>query len=184
MNLHRSFIALVAAILMIGAQGTVSAATIVDINALSDTGITLNLSPGTYVAIPIGIAGGGVYDAWNGLPGTTNGCDADGKNCQDGWTTRFEVSSASLGVLDFNPPDGNFLTAAIALENAISGVFTLTVAEAVRFRVLDNPADYGDNVGGVSLSVSQVPLPAALPLFLAALGGLGLFGWRRRRATA
>jgi len=60
MNLHRSFIALVAAILMIGAQGTVSAATIVDINALSDTGITLNLSPGTYVAIPIGIAGGGV----------------------------------------------------------------------------------------------------------------------------
>lgn len=33
--------------------------------------------------------------------------------------------------------------------------------------------------------VSAVPLPAALPLFLSALAGLGLLGWRRKRiATA
>lgn len=32
-------------------------------------------------------------------------------------------------------------------------------------------------------SVSPVPLPAALPLFLAALAGLGFFGWRRRAAV-
>ncbi len=32
--------------------------------------------------------------------------------------------------------------------------------------------------------VSAVPLPAALPLFLSALAGLGLMGWRRKRATA
>ena len=33
-------------------------------------------------------------------------------------------------------------------------------------------------------TVSPVPLPAALPLFLAALGGLSFFGWRRRMRAA
>ncbi len=32
--------------------------------------------------------------------------------------------------------------------------------------------------------VTPVPLPAALPLFLSALAGLGFFGWRRRQADA
>ena len=32
--------------------------------------------------------------------------------------------------------------------------------------------------------VTAVPLPAALPLFLSALAGLGLVGWRRRQAGA
>ena len=34
------------------------------------------------------------------------------------------------------------------------------------------------------IDVSPVPLPAALPLFLSALAGLGFFGWRRRQAAA
>jgi hypothetical protein len=32
-----------------------------------------------------------------------------------------------------------------------------------------------------SVSVSEVPLPAALPLFATGLGALGLLGWRRKR---
>ncbi|WP_395017625.1 hypothetical protein [Dongia sp.] len=33
-------------------------------------------------------------------------------------------------------------------------------------------------------SVATTPIPAALPLFAAALGGLGLVGWRRRKSAA
>jgi hypothetical protein len=47
------------------------------------------------------------------------------------------------------------------------------------------PLNGGD--GGnytISPTVSAVPLPAAVWLFLSALGGLGLFGWRKRRTAA
>ena len=32
--------------------------------------------------------------------------------------------------------------------------------------------------------LTAIPIPAALPLFLSGLAGLGFFGWRQRRATA
>ena len=32
--------------------------------------------------------------------------------------------------------------------------------------------------------VSEVPLPAALPLFATGLGALGLLGWRRKKKAA
>ena len=33
-------------------------------------------------------------------------------------------------------------------------------------------------------ATSPVPLPAALPLVISGLGGMGLLGWRRKRKTA
>ena len=46
-----------------------------------------------------------------------------------------------------------------------------------------------DNTGSLNISVvvsdtSATPLPAALPLFAAGLGALGLLGWRRKRKQA
>lgn len=43
----------------------------------------------------------------------------------------------------------------------------------------------GELVNGriTSLSVSQVPIPAALPLMASGIGLMGLIGWRRRRKT-
>ncbi len=37
---------------------------------------------------------------------------------------------------------------------------------------------------GNGVPVAATPLPAALPMFLSGLGGLGLFGWRRKRKNA
>lgn len=34
---------------------------------------------------------------------------------------------------------------------------------------------------GGAVPVSATPLPAAFPLFATGIGGLGLFGWRRKR---
>jgi hypothetical protein len=157
--------------------GSSRADTVLNLDALNEAGITIQLAPGTYTATPIS----GLYNAWNGLPGTTTGCDANGKNCQDGYTTRFEISSPSLGSLIFTPPEGSFLTELIALENKVIGSFTLAIAEGVRFRVYDNPGDYPDNIGGLSLAVSPVPLPAPLLLLLSALSGIGFVGWLRAR---
>ncbi len=36
-------------------------------------------------------------------------------------------------------------------------------------------------VGTLDVTITQTPLPAALPLFATGLGALGLFGWRRKR---
>ena len=59
------------------------------------------------------------------------------------------------------------------------------------FRMIQNPRGLTageqlifDNVQFNATAISPVPLPAALPLLLAALAGLGLFGWRRRHAAA
>lgn len=39
-------------------------------------------------------------------------------------------------------------------------------------------------LGCPSTSLSETPLPGALPLFASGLGALGLFGWRRKRKSA
>jgi hypothetical protein len=39
-------------------------------------------------------------------------------------------------------------------------------------------------LGNTYNGVSDVPLPAALPLFATGLGALGLLGWRRKKNAA
>jgi hypothetical protein len=49
--------------------------------------------------------------------------------------------------------------------------------------VTSNGVDFSTQVN-LALPPSAVPLPAALPLFATGLVGLGLLGWRRKRAAA
>ena len=68
----------------------------------------------------------------------------------------------------------------------VSGIFgpTLTL-DSFAIKIQGGPMDLDDNdsyqLPGMP---SVVPVPAALPLFLSALAGLGLIGWRRNRAAA
>jgi hypothetical protein len=46
---------------------------------------------------------------------------------------------------------------------------------------------HGPVISGISISetaatVAATPIPATLPFLVSALGGLGLVGWRRKRA--
>lgn len=78
-----------------------------------------------------------------------------------------------LGELDFSGVTGSLGSLTLA------GVLVHEV-DATGARVVDGTV-YAVN----AFTISEVPLPAALPLFATALGGLGLAGWRRwRRATA
>ena len=58
----------------------------------------------------------------------------------------------------------------LAWYTAAAGVETMLLGERLRPR-------------GEIQGVAAVPIPAALPLFLSALAGLGFMGWRRRRAA-
>jgi hypothetical protein len=63
--------------------------------------------------------------------------------------------------------------------NVISGS-SITVGGNFRY---DEPAcPFGDVLlATIDLTVTHVPVPAALPLFGTGLGILGFLGWRRRR---
>jgi hypothetical protein len=47
----------------------------------------------------------------------------------------------------------------------------------------DFQANQIEDIKGISYATATTPVPATLPLLVSALGGLGLMGWRRRRAA-
>lgn len=89
----------------------------------------------------------------------------------------------------------------IPFNLSINYADTLTIVGGTAFSFLDagtlwqvvvNGLTLGPNPGGTMIGyltaqitdppgVSQAPLPGALPLFASGLGGLGLFGWWRKR---
>ena len=83
-------------------SSTAKADTIVNIDSLVDpsqnpSGNPQTFGPGTYNVTLAGIAGGGIYDAWDPFNhGGVSGCDANGANCTNGWTENFIIKSPAL----------------------------------------------------------------------------------------
>jgi hypothetical protein len=86
--------------------------------------------------------------------------------------------ASSMGLLSVESFPGGHQQGQIALSVFTAGSLNL------------NAGGLGDAFGDAftgSFLVKQVattPIPAALPLFAAALGGLGFIGWRRKRSSA
>jgi len=91
------------------------------------------------------------------------------------------LAGASVRATQFNGTDkyapGEFVfsNSNAAFSNSLSWASRFPNGEDLAFSAT---FDSGNN------QVSQVPVPAALPLFWSALTALGLFGWRRRREAS
>ncbi|NCS78091.1 MAG: hypothetical protein GPJ17_13020 [Microcystis aeruginosa K13-07] len=153
-------------------------AAIININSVSnDTGnpIVQFFSAGDYQVDYIGVADGGMYDAWNAW-GTVQGCDANGANCQNGWVNNYSISSSEFSI---SQGTGTYATPALALANGQNTAFTLTGDSNVYLFIGDS--FYSDNIGGVSLKVMPISNPpvTSVPetssiLGLLSLGVLGI----------
>ncbi len=130
--------------------------------------VSIQLTAGTWKVAPIGPAEGGLYTAWNPWGGNVFGCDASG-SCINGWVHWYRIQSAEFDRMRLQdlviPP-----TPQAALANGIGTEFTLSADQSVYFFVFDTGPQ--NNVGGVSLRLTQVPEPGGLLLLAAGLTGL------------
>jgi hypothetical protein len=84
------------------------------------------------------------------------------------------------GISPSPPGTAYFNSAALAFANAVAApLFTLAAAETVTFSWFDD--NWGDNTGGISLSVAAVPEPSSIVLLRASLMALGAVVRRRTR---
>jgi hypothetical protein len=94
-----------------------------------------------------------------------------------------------FGVVDFAETAetlGSVLVANLDVTPTNSSVSAI-ISSNVALQISDNLSLGGSGLAAgadsytQSFTVSQTPLPAALPLFATGIGGLGLLGWRRKR---
>lgn len=86
----------------------------------------------------------------------------------------FSVADPSTSLGNFSDVTGT--TLAFSYLNLASGDYFFTIGGLVGPGVAGNAYRY-------RFEVSEVPLPPALLLFATALGGMAVFGYRRRNAT-
>jgi hypothetical protein len=137
----------------------------------------------------------------------SSGCDAGIPTVNTGWMSRYDVISTNLSDVSvdgvslpavsalpathksffyvtststyYEVFDGKvFPNAVLALANAHSSAFTVNVDGPVHFAIRDTA--YGDNLGGMSLKLSAIPIPGAVWLFGSALISLVGIGKRNK----
>ncbi len=136
------------------------AQTVVNLDARDDcacsagSGISVPLSAGRYRVEAIGPAAGGQFTAYNPW-GETNGCDALGENCANGWQVAYAYDSPSLGTR-VHAANGVFATPAQALAGSPEQDLWVRCDETVSFWIIDSCGSCVDNDGGVSLRITPL----------------------------
>ena len=145
------------------------------------TGDTTNISGSPFITNPLstvtfsvaGVGSGAFTDAFEVI------------NNQTTTIAGFE-DFASSDLLDIMNPafasyDLSTSTGPITGPGSVNpGIFFPTNAGLLNLTGLTTNVTFTANVSGVS----AVPIPPALPLFASGLAGLGLLGWRRKKAAA
>ena len=90
------------------------------------------------------------------------------------------ASGSALTFLTSTGVNGIFATSPLPNANVLFFGITDFMTPFTSISFFDSLETDGVAFDDAYTQVSAVPLPAALPLFLSALAGLGLMGWRRR----
>jgi hypothetical protein len=113
-----------------------------------------------------------------------SGGQVQGLGSASGDRLSMEVADDVAGLSLFFATDAAnpALTSLAGLPTDANGILALLAGGNLRANGTFRLVGYG-NIG-FNIAFAPTPVPAALPLFASALGGLGIAAWRRRRATA
>lgn len=145
----------------------------------------IELDAGTWRITPFGTADGYTFDAIN-VWSRTEGCDANGENCTNGWRWRLNIwdqpNGAGTSILSISTSLFSTADAALGAAQAM-GPFEFSIASAETLYFFFSDSNYSDNTGGISFDISpvqatSVPAPATIALLVGGLAGLL---WSRRR---
>jgi hypothetical protein len=182
----------VAALVVATAGVNVCQAATVDLNTAVLTGGASFIAGGSRIMFDPNIAGETATFTLPSIPGTQYSIQVTGQNNQSSSFFQFLIDPDGPGTSSGFVQLGNNI-------NFGSGFNTITLPAFIDlgtsdfFRIINGgTGNSGGQISGLSITpvtpqVTAVPLPAALPLFAAGLGLLGLLGRRRKwkaKATA
>jgi len=194
LSIARAAIACVSLVFALTATANADTLDFTELTTTGFTGLkTLSLSNATlttsddefYIYTPFE---NGAADAKGGI------CAIGGSNCQAGMEISF-----TQDIMGLTFQSGSFETGDSATITAFNGATELGSIDVIADMLLDfsgfgvinrlvfvdnDSTAWGISYGGFDFqTVTAVPLPAALPLFGAALTGMGLIGWKRRKSA-
>jgi hypothetical protein len=178
----------VAALVVATAGVNVCQAATVDLNTAVLTGGASFIAGGSRIMFDPNIAGETATFTLLSIPGTQYSIQVTGQNNQSSSFFQFLIDPDGPGTSSGFVQLGNNI-------NFGSGFNTITLPTFIDlgtsdfFRIINGGSgNSGGQISGVSITqvtpqVTAVPIPAALPLFAAGLGVLGLLGQRKKRKT-
>jgi hypothetical protein len=176
----QAFGAVAAALVVASAGANVCQAATVDLNTAILTGGASFIAGGSRIMFDPNIGGETATFTIPSIPGTQYSIQVTGQNNQSSSFFQFLVDPDGLGPSGFIQLGNNV--------NFGNGFNTITLATFIDlgtsdfFRIINGGT--GNSGGQISgLSITAVPLPAALPLFAAGLG-IVTFLARRKKTTA